>query len=124
MEVGTLIDYTIRWSGVPIRWTTLITTFDQPHRFVDEQIRGPYSLWHHKHTFRERDGGTDVLDEVHYVVPFGIFGRILQRYVIRGQLDQIFDYRAEAIREHFSSLANGRRFEKEGELTLSRENTK
>jgi len=66
MRPGTLIDYRIRVHGLPIRWRTEITAWDPPHRFVDVQLHGPYTLWHHTHTFEERDGGTLCLDHVRY----------------------------------------------------------
>jgi ligand-binding SRPBCC domain-containing protein len=61
-----LIDYRIRVHGVPIRWRTEITARYPPHRFIDVQLRGPYTLWHHKHTLEERDGGTLCLNHVRY----------------------------------------------------------
>ena len=53
MRVGTLIQYRLRLHGVPvIGWLTSIQEWDRPpHRFVDVQVRGPYALWHHTHTF-------------------------------------------------------------------------
>ena len=57
MEKGTLIDYTIKLFGIPIRWRTLITSYNPPKKFVDEQLKGPYSFWHHTHTFESIDQG-------------------------------------------------------------------
>src|SRR5277367_5549628 len=56
MKPGLLIDYRIRVHGIPIRWRTEILTWEPPERFVDTQLSGPYTLWHHTHTFTERDG--------------------------------------------------------------------
>jgi ligand-binding SRPBCC domain-containing protein len=44
MRVGTLIDYCIRIHCIPVRWRTEITEWNPPHRFVDVQLRGPYTL--------------------------------------------------------------------------------
>ena len=44
MEKGTLIDYTIKLMGIPLRWRSLITDYDPPKKFVDEQLKGPYSI--------------------------------------------------------------------------------
>lgn len=49
MHVGTRIEYGLRLRGVPLRWTSEITAWDPPHRFVDTQIRGPYRWWRHEH---------------------------------------------------------------------------
>src|SRR5262245_47086768 len=53
MEKGALIEYRIRWRWLPLRWWTEISRWEPPHRFVDQQIRGPYRLWIHEHTFEQ-----------------------------------------------------------------------
>ncbi|MBX2989919.1 MAG: SRPBCC family protein [Bacteroidetes bacterium] len=102
MHRGTLIDYTVNWLGMPVRWTTNIVEFNPPHHFVDLQISGPYSFWHHTHTFLEQNGKTDMRDEVRYVLPFGIFGEAVHRLIVRRQLEEIFDYRERAVRRQFA----------------------
>jgi ligand-binding SRPBCC domain-containing protein len=104
MKHGTLIDYTIRWLGIPVRWMTMITDYAPPAKFVDQQLRGPYSLWHHTHTFIERDGGTEMTDVVQYVLPFGFFGNIAHSLIVQQQLDEIFSYRSKVIADMFPSL--------------------
>jgi ligand-binding SRPBCC domain-containing protein len=97
LKVGTLIDYSIRWLGLGMRWRTMITTYDPPRRFVDEQLRGPYSLWHHTHSFRSVEGGTEMTDLVRYMLPCGVLGELAHRFIVRRQLDAIFDHRARVI---------------------------
>ncbi len=98
MRAGTLIDYRIRVRGLPLRWRTEITEWDPPHRFVDVQLRGPYRLWHHTHTFEERDGGTLCLDDVRYR-PVG--GWLVNRLFVRRDVETIFAYRQQQLRERF-----------------------
>lgn len=100
MRAGTLIDYRIKLYGVPMVWRTLISVWEPPHRFVDEQIRGPYSVWHHEHLFEERDGGTLIRDRVRYRAPFGMLSHPL---FVRGQLDKIFSFRHEVIAKIFAA---------------------
>ena len=99
MKVGTLIDYRVRLRGVPMRWQSEITEWEPPHRFVDEQLRGPYRLWVHEHTFTAQDGGTIAKDTVRYAV---LGGAIVQRLFVASELKRIFQYRNAALNDHFS----------------------
>lgn len=107
MGQGTLIDYSIRWLGLPVHWTTMITRYDSPHSFVDQQLMGPYSFWHHTHTFTDRDGETEMGDSVRYALPAGILGRMMHALLIERQLQEVFDYRATVIQEVFSRDRRG-----------------
>src|SRR4051794_16227728 len=62
MRPGALLDYRLGWHRVPLRWRTRIELWEPPHRFVDVQLKGPYRLWHHTHTFDEERGGTRMRD--------------------------------------------------------------
>ena len=115
MEKSSLINYTIRILGFPVHWRTLITSYDPPHGFVDEQIKGPYILWHHRHSFKKENGGTTIQDIVRYAVPLGIIGSFLNLIWIRKDLKDIFAYRRKFIANKFgehnydSSFHKGRR---------------
>ncbi len=93
MKAGSLIDCAVRVKGMPVRWTTLITDYDPPHRFVDVQLKGPYSFWHHTHEFETAESGTRMTDTVRYAMPFGVLGRIAEGLFVTRQLQKIFDYR-------------------------------
>jgi ligand-binding SRPBCC domain-containing protein len=98
MGVGTLIGYRLRLHRVPVRWRTRIEAWEPPRRFVDAQVKGPYSLWEHTHEFEE-DGprGTIIRDRVRYAIPFGPLGELAERILVRRDLRQIFDYRRDAV---------------------------
>ena len=98
---GALIEYKLRLHGVPLRWRTLIGVWEPPHRFVDEQLAGPYTLWHHEHTFTERDGGTLLTDHVRYLAPGGPLAPLIHRFFVNSELARIFDYRQKIIAERF-----------------------
>lgn len=109
MEAGTLLDYRLRLHRVPIRWQTKIETWEPPRRFVDVQIRGPYTLWEHTHTFEE-DGAeaTIITDRVRYSIPFGPLGQIAERLFVRRDLKRIFDYRGDAVARELKAAASPR----------------
>src|SRR5579862_6114943 len=69
---GTIIGYRLRLHGIPIHWRTKICEWNPPYSFVDEQTTGPYKKWRHKHRFEAHGGRTKMIDEVQYLLPFGI----------------------------------------------------
>lgn len=101
MRTGTLIDYRIRVHGLPIRWRTEITEWQPPRHFTDVQLRGPYTLWHHTHLFEERDGGTLCRDHVRYRPRGGAFTNWL---FVRRDVERIFEYRQQRLRQLFGSF--------------------
>ncbi len=101
MREGALIDYTIRLHGVPMLWRTKIDRYVPQVEFVDLQLEGPYKYWHHLHTFRRVDRGTEIGDEVTYELPLGPLGAVAHSLFVRRQLETIFDFRAQVVREKF-----------------------
>lgn len=102
MYAGLIIEYKI----TPLRfvkafWVTEITHVSRPFFFVDEQRLGPYKFWHHKHFFEESGNGVTMTDVVHYSLPFGIIGDMVNRFVVRKKLADIFDYRFEVLKKLF-----------------------
>lgn len=97
MSAGALIEYRLRWRGLPIRWTTRIEEWTPPVQFVDTQIRGPYRLWHHTHEFEAAAGGTRMRDIVRYQMPFGPVGAISHLLWVGRDVERIFDHRSARI---------------------------
>ena len=105
MRPGATIDYRLRLRGVPLRWRSEITAWEPPHRFVDQQVIGPYRSWIHEHRFEveERPGRRPVViasDEVRYQAPGG---RLIDRFLVAPDLERIFRYRTARLRERFGS---------------------
>jgi ligand-binding SRPBCC domain-containing protein len=113
MKTGTRIDYRIRLALVPVGWTTRISVWDPPRRFVDVQERGPYRLWEHTHRFEPNGNGVRMTDEVRYALPLGVLGSVIHAAVVRSALRRIFDYRFARVRDRFE--------EPESETTNDRE---
>ena len=99
---GQIITYQVRpiW-GIPISWMTEITHVNPGSYFVDEQRIGPYRLWHHQHHFQKTKRGIEMLDIVHYAVPLGILGSIVNALLIRRKLAEIFVYRRKSVEALF-----------------------
>ncbi len=105
MRPGALIDYRIRLHGVPLGWRTEIGAWEPPTRFVDQQLRGPYRLWHHEHRFEPDGDGTRVIDRVTYAAPGGA---LADRLLVRRDLERIFRHRHEQLRARFGGRDGAR----------------
>ena len=101
MKKGARIDYRIKLYGIPMKWKTVIDEYEPDDRFIDVQLKGPYAVWRHTHTFTDVEGGTELGDRVVYELPFGPLGRVVHAAFVRRQLAQIFDYRERVMRELF-----------------------
>lgn len=98
---GTTIHYTLSLHGFPVSWTTRIKEYSENEYFVDEMIDGPYRVWEHIHTFERIRGRTVMGDQVYYEMPCGWVGELAHRWLVKGDLENIFTYRAEALRSIF-----------------------
>ena len=104
---GQIIQYTVSPGlGIRIKWVTEITQVIRNSYFIDEQRFGPYSFWHHKHFIKEIDNGILMDDVIHYKIPFGLIGRILNKIYVQNKLDKIFKYRENKLNEIFGNYSN------------------
>ena len=99
MKAGVEIDYRLRLHGVPMKWRSRITAWEPPHRFVDEQVKGPYRRWVHEHRFIPQEGGTLVSDLVNYDM---LGGWLADRLLVRHDLRRIFEYRQARLADIFA----------------------
>lgn len=99
---GMLIDYTVKpLLGVPMHWQTKIINVKPLEVFADTQLKGPYKLWHHTHTFVEKDGGVLMKDVVRYELPFGLLGDWVHSLIVRKKIASIFAYRKQVLEKLF-----------------------
>lgn len=106
MRPGALIEYRLKVRGVPIRWKTRIESWEPPSRFVDVQLRGPYSLWEHTHSFEPAgDDAVVIRDRVRYTLPLGPLGRLAHALVVKRDLERIFAYRRGAVAQQLERRA-------------------
>jgi ligand-binding SRPBCC domain-containing protein len=103
MFAGQIIRYRVTVLPlVRVGWTTEITEVENGLTFVDEQRKGPYRLWRHRHTFRETAGGVEMTDVVEYAIPFGLMGRLANFLFVAREVKRIFAYRFEVVEKLFN----------------------
>ncbi|MET0463670.1 MAG: SRPBCC family protein [Chitinophagaceae bacterium] len=106
---GQVIEYRVKpLLGISVYWMTEITHVKAGEYFVDEQRKGPYSLWHHQHHFRKIEGGVEMTDIVHYRIPFGMIGKLADKLFVKNKLKGIFEYRREVIEKMFGGWQDAR----------------
>jgi ligand-binding SRPBCC domain-containing protein len=104
MYAGQIIQYKVSpLAGLKLSWTTEITFVKDKEYFIDEQRFGPYALWHHKHFFEPTENGVKMTDVVHYALPLGFIGRIMNALVVKNKLKEIFNYRVVVVNQIFNS---------------------
>jgi ligand-binding SRPBCC domain-containing protein len=99
IQQDSILDYTIHWMGIPIGWRTRIIDWSPQRQFIDLQLRGPYSVWHHQHTFAESAEGTVCTDRVLYKIPLGLIGILMNKLTVQRQLIEVFEFRRKVITE-------------------------
>ena len=105
MFPGQIIQYNVKpFPGFSTKWVTEITHVQEGSYFVDEQRFGPYSLWHHKHFIKEVKGGIEMEDVIDYKIPFGLLGQMVHPFLVKKQLQQIFNYREQKLTSLFGNM--------------------
>ncbi len=103
-DAGSVLDYRVRWLGVPIVFRMLIREYDPPFRFLDVQVRGPFARWEHRHLFLEEAGGTRVEDRIVYRLSLGPLGRLAHTIVVGPQLARIWRHRTAVMAERLGPV--------------------
>ena len=107
MYPGQLIQYIVTpLLGIKTRWVTEITHVIDHKYFVDEQRFGPYDLWHHKHFLHPVEGGVEMIDTVHYKLPFSPIANLFHNVMVKPRLTEIFSYREAKLVAMFGNFEN------------------
>ena len=100
MYEGQIITYKVKpLLNIPLNWMTEITNVKKPYYFVDNQKKGPFSIWHHQHHFKEVEGGVIMKDIIYFAAPLGILGLPAEKLIVRKRVEEIFRYRFEVLKE-------------------------
>ena len=110
-EIHSGLIITYRLTPLPIlplrvSWATEITQVNAPYYFADDQIAGPYALWHHEHHFQEVEGGVLATDRVHWSLPLDPISSPVASYAVIPQLRHIFRFRARTLEARFEAASD------------------
>jgi ligand-binding SRPBCC domain-containing protein len=90
----------LRWAPKRIGWTARVTEFVWNSHFADEQVTGPFAIFHHRHGIvsdtRSGIEGTLVSDKIDFSLPFGPLGTLASAF-LRRQLARQFAHRQQRL---------------------------
>lgn len=93
MALGDTVTWRARHFGVWWELTSVITEYEPPNQFVDEQLKGPFASYRHEHLFTPVGDETEMRDIVDFTAPFGPLGALAERLVLRRHLEALIDLR-------------------------------
>ena len=92
----------LAWVPKRLSWMARITEFAWNSHFCDEQVRGPFALFHHRHGVQPetRDGveGTLLTDTIEFALPWGALGQAGGLFLKR-ELTRTFAHRHRRLPE-------------------------
>ena len=106
MHDGLHLDFTFKRSLFRMAWVLELTDWNPLNKtFTEQQIKGPFQTWTHKHTIKGLNKDiTEIIDDINYTLPFGFIGKIFQPMLVESQIKKMFDYRFRRLSEWFSPL--------------------
>ncbi|WP_229053371.1 SRPBCC family protein [Aeromicrobium sp. Leaf350] len=99
MALGESVTWRARHFGLPFTMTSTITEHQAPHRFVDEQTKGPFKRWWHEHRFEQDGDATRMTDVVEFAAPLGLLGRTVETLVLTHYMTRLLAERNEALQQ-------------------------
>jgi ligand-binding SRPBCC domain-containing protein len=91
------VTWRARHFGIPFRLRSVVYDIDEPRRFRDRQLTGPFREFQHEHEFEEHPRGTLMRDTITFRSPFGVIGRLVDRLVLGTYMRRLIDERNAVI---------------------------
>ena len=93
---------TVTWRGkhfgIYLTHTSIIPEMTSPNHFVDEMIEGRFKTFKHTHTFHTQNEKTIMDDKIEYETPFGIFGKLFDKILLKNHLTTFIKERNDFIK--------------------------
>jgi uncharacterized protein len=106
IEEGARVVLRVAAGPFRLRWIAVHDNVIAGRQFCDQQARGPFRYWRHRHRF-EPDGASvcQLDDDVEYALPLGWLGRIVAGGSVLEKLDRMFAYRHAVTRADIETHA-------------------
>jgi len=82
-----------------------ITKVSNEKYFIDQQISGPYKIWHHEHHFKKTKNNTTIVTEkIKYKLHLHPFSQIIHKLLVKKKLINVFKYRIKETQRVLNGL--------------------
>jgi len=106
MIEGAVNEFKVRLA--PFIWRTWLAEHRNIERgkgFVDDQRKGPFAYWSHRHAIVKNRGGSILQDDIEYSLPMGVIGDMLGRRMVRSRLEKMFEWRSTRLARDLDEVA-------------------
>lgn len=98
-ELGDEVTWRAKHFGIYQTLSSKITQFKAPFYFQDRMVKGAFAFMEHDHFFDEKDGTTLMKDVFVYGAPYGFFGRLFDKLVLKKYMIKLLTTRNHVIKE-------------------------
>ncbi len=103
IKLGETVTWRAKHFGIWQTLTSKITGFERPSYFADEMVTGAFESFLHEHFFEEVNGNTVMCDTFSYRSPFGLLGKLADRWFLEAYIRTLLEKRNEIIKEFAES---------------------
>ena len=83
--------------------TSKITVMNKPDYFEDVMTKGDFVSYSHKHYFKSAENGTILIDKITFESPYGVVGKIFNRFYLTNYMKALIEKRNKTIRSYAES---------------------
>ncbi|MEO5643271.1 MAG: SRPBCC family protein [Bacteroidia bacterium] len=103
-EKGDTITWEAKHFVITQQLSVEITRLEKPFFFEDRMLKGAFKSMRHEHHFEELNGCTIMKDHFEYEVPYSVFGRLFNIFVLKSYMTRFLLARNKILK----SLAENR----------------
>ena len=97
INLGETVTWKGKHFGMYLTHQSKITELEFPSKFTDEMLKGHFKSFKHQHLFYNTPSGTRMVDILDYEVPYGIWGKLFDRMLLKKHLTKFLMQRNLAL---------------------------